>query len=135
MANEENLIPGVHALTVEEQSKGGVASGKSRRHKRDLQKTAAWLLSLPLQEGALDPVTSLESVTEKNIAVDEAMMLSLIQKVLNEGDTAAARYLFELSKPTQKNDAKEKKPQNNILQAIFDQSQEDIDTNDIPEIQ
>lgn len=31
MANEQNLIPGAHKLTVEEASRGGIASGKKRR--------------------------------------------------------------------------------------------------------
>ena len=31
MANERNLIPGGHKLTVEEASRGGIASGKKRR--------------------------------------------------------------------------------------------------------
>ena len=44
MANEQNLIPGAHPLTVEEQSKGGKASGKARRHKADLRKIAQQVL-------------------------------------------------------------------------------------------
>ena len=47
MANEENLIPFEERTESEQReirSKGGIASGKSRRHKRDLRKTAAWLL-------------------------------------------------------------------------------------------
>lgn len=36
MANEQNLIPQAHKLTVEEASKGGIASGEARRKKRTL---------------------------------------------------------------------------------------------------
>lgn len=38
MANEKNLIPGAHPLTVEEASKGGKRSGEVRREKADLRR-------------------------------------------------------------------------------------------------
>lgn len=38
MAGKDNLIPEAHKLTVDEQSRGGKASGKARREKRDLRK-------------------------------------------------------------------------------------------------
>lgn len=38
MANEKNLIPQAHVLTVEEQSAGGKASGEARRQKKTVQK-------------------------------------------------------------------------------------------------
>ena len=44
MANEQNLIPGAHPLTVEEASKGGKASGKARKRKADLRKIAQQVL-------------------------------------------------------------------------------------------
>lgn len=44
MANEQNLIPGAHPLTVEEASKGGKASGKTRRRKADLRRMAQEVL-------------------------------------------------------------------------------------------
>lgn len=44
MANEKNLIPQAHILTVEEASKGGQNSGKARREKNTIQKILAELL-------------------------------------------------------------------------------------------
>ena len=44
MANEKNLIPQAHTLTVEEQSKGGKASGQARREKKTIQKILTELL-------------------------------------------------------------------------------------------
>lgn len=38
MANEQNLRPGEYKLTLEEQKKGGIASGKARREKADLRR-------------------------------------------------------------------------------------------------
>lgn len=37
MAKEDNLIPQAHVLTVEEQSAGGIASGKARREKATMK--------------------------------------------------------------------------------------------------
>ena len=37
MANEQNLIPQAHILTVEEQSKGGKKSGEVRRERKTVQ--------------------------------------------------------------------------------------------------
>lgn len=47
MANEKNLIPGGYVLTVEEQSKGGRASGKSRRRKKTMKQLMEQLLDSP----------------------------------------------------------------------------------------
>ena len=44
MANENNLIPQAHILTVEEASKGGQNSVKARREKKTIQKILADLL-------------------------------------------------------------------------------------------
>lgn len=38
MANEQNLIPGVHKLTTEEQSLGGKKSGEAKRLKKAVKK-------------------------------------------------------------------------------------------------
>ena len=44
MANPENLKPAAHKLTVEEQSKGGKASGKARAEKADFKrKCQIWM--------------------------------------------------------------------------------------------
>lgn len=44
MANEQNLKPAAHPLTVEEASKGGKNSGKVRRQKADLRRIAQQVL-------------------------------------------------------------------------------------------
>lgn len=41
---EDNLKPAAHSLTVEEQSRGGIASGKARREKADFKrKCQIWM--------------------------------------------------------------------------------------------
>lgn len=44
MANEQNLIPQAHVLSVEEQSKGGKASGETRRKRKALRDSMNMLL-------------------------------------------------------------------------------------------
>ena len=46
MANEQNLIPGGHKLTLEEQSAGGKASGKARRERRQMREMLAEALQV-----------------------------------------------------------------------------------------
>lgn len=45
MANEQNLIPQAHALTVEEASRGGKASGEARRRKKMMREAFEELLA------------------------------------------------------------------------------------------
>lgn len=44
MANEQNLIPQAHELSVEEQSKGGKASGIVRKEKATFKNAIKWLM-------------------------------------------------------------------------------------------
>lgn len=61
MANEQNLIPGAHQLTVEEQSKGGKKSGEARRAKADLRKVIqTWLESQATTDKHGNPMTGAE---------------------------------------------------------------------------
>lgn len=50
MANEKNLIPQAHTLTVEEASRGGQNSGKARREKKTIQKILADLLDSEIKD-------------------------------------------------------------------------------------
>ena len=52
MANPNNLIPGAHTLTVEEQSRGGKASGEARRKRKTLREELLAMLEDPeIQKG------------------------------------------------------------------------------------
>ncbi|MBQ6554474.1 MAG: hypothetical protein IJR45_01025 [Firmicutes bacterium] len=101
MANEKNLIPEAHKLTVEEQSKGGKKSAQSRRQKADIkkavqamldgvykdkkqgiEKTGAEVLALKLFEVATDP---------KNKQCVAAV--KLIREIVGQNTTADDRKL------------------------------------------
>lgn len=48
--NNENLIPQAHTLTLEEQSKGGKASGEARRKKKSLRELAQTIANAELKD-------------------------------------------------------------------------------------
>lgn len=51
MANEENLRPGEYKLTLEEQKKGGIASGIARKEKATMKKALEMLLDEKSNKG------------------------------------------------------------------------------------
>ena len=99
MANEKNLIENSKRTPSELREitkKGGIESGKSRRRKKLLKDTVNMLLALPLKDGKLDKLTDLKTINDKNITVEEAMVLKQIQKAL-KGDLRAFESLVDLS--------------------------------------
>lgn len=66
--NEENLKPEAHKLTVEEQSKGGQASGKARRKKADMRDAVQAILDGEYKsDGA--KITGAEAMAKKLFAL------------------------------------------------------------------
>ena len=65
MANEQNLRPGEYKLTVEEQKKGGIASGQARREKRDLRKALEILLEREYKDKNGNTISGTEAITAK----------------------------------------------------------------------
>lgn len=94
MANEQNLVPQAHVLTVEEASKGGVASGAARRQKRTLREIAEAIGQMPVtspkmlammhEAGFKDPITN-----------DDAAFFGMMIKA-QKGDPAAMKLLAEM---------------------------------------
>jgi len=67
MANEQNLVRGdeAHKLTAEEASKGGKASGETRRRKRDLRLALEMLLEKDFVDKNGNVATGAEAITAK----------------------------------------------------------------------
>ena len=92
MANNENLIPQAHTLTVEEQTKGGVESGKSRREQKTLRKCLEVLLAAKTQDKK-----TLKVLEAAGVPVDEATMkysvtFGLVKAAIS-GDVKAFREI------------------------------------------
>ena len=79
MANEQNLIPQAHKLTVEEASKGGKKSAETRRERKTMRDALLMLLSEPLKGKDGQP-------TEKT--TQDAIIAGLVKRAI-AGDTRA----------------------------------------------
>ena len=83
MANEQNLIPGAHRLTVEEASKGGINSGKARREKGNLRALAQlWLETDVTKDKNGEPMTGgqfMLAVAAKEIAKGNSKFWELMR--------------------------------------------------------
>ena len=85
MANEQNLRPGEHKFTHEEQKKGAKASAEARRKKRDLRRAIEILLETDIKD---------EDGNVKSGA--EALAIAQFKKAL-KGDTRAFEVLRDTS--------------------------------------
>lgn len=65
MANEQNLIPQAHKLTVEEQSAGGKASGKARAERRDLRRALEILLEKDWEDKSGNKLSGTDAISLK----------------------------------------------------------------------
>lgn len=81
MANDSNLIPQAHELTVEEASRGGKASGKARREKKQLRECLEELLS-----------TSVSMADGRRVDGATAISMKLFQNALN-GDVKSFQVI------------------------------------------
>ena len=95
-------------------SKGGVNSGIARRRKKEVKRILEAFLELPLKKGKLydvDDVKSFMALKGKNITVNEAIQVTVIQKDL-KGDLSAINMINELmgEKPANKLEVKDTTP-------------------------
>lgn len=92
--------------------KGGVASGKARREKRDLQTMAKAILSMPIKPGDIEDIDFLQDVQKtdengkkvaKNLSVGQAALIQQAQKAI-KGDANALAFLRDTAgeKPVEK---------------------------------
>lgn len=111
MANEKNLIPQAHILTVEEQSKGGKESVESRRKKKLLKDCMIDLLELPVADRRKWNKLSKMGIDPKDIDNRSLLTVSLFMKAVECGDVAAFKEIRNLigeDKPTDGNGELEK---------------------------
>lgn len=67
MANEQNLRPNEYKLTVEEQKKGGIASGEARRRKRDIRLAMEALLEKQYKGKGGEMLSGAEAIAIKQM--------------------------------------------------------------------
>ena len=84
MANEKNLIPQAHILTVEEQSAGGKKSAQARREKKTIQKILADLLDSEIKDSPqFAKLASKMGVESDKSVKDIFTMVCLLNSVKN----------------------------------------------------
>lgn len=66
--------------------KGGIASGETKRRKKAMKETLEVLLSMPMKNGKYADIEQIQSFADlkgKNINVEQAMLIAMIQKALH----------------------------------------------------
>lgn len=86
--------------------KGGIASGEAKRRKKEAKAIIEVFLTMPLKRGKVANIEAIKNFMDikgKNITVDEAMHLQLVQKAL-KGDLNAISMILGLcgEKPAEK---------------------------------
>ena len=96
----ENLIP-MTELTEDEQRemarKGGVASGKARREKRDRKQIASELLDLTVQGAGIDKIKKFFNMQNVELTAYDTMFLSCMMKAMQKGDANALEKLLKIA--------------------------------------
>ena len=87
MANNQNLKPQAHVLTHEEQSKAGIASGKSRRRNKLIRDSLQRILNSGIKLPTIDP--------NKPIKMDKDI-LNLLEKLESIGVNTKELPLIDL---------------------------------------
>ena len=82
MANKNNLIPQAHKLTVEEQSKGGKKSVKSKKQKKYIKEMLEEIMILDLPECKLNEDMRKLGISEENMSIQMAMCVMLVKQAV-----------------------------------------------------
>lgn len=101
MANEQNLQPFTSEQNREEATKngrkGGIASGKARREKRDRKEMASELLDLVVSGAGIDKIKKFFNIKGKELTAYETMFLSCMMKAMQKGDANALEKLLKIA--------------------------------------
>ena len=94
--------------------KGGLTKGENYRRRRELKETLNVLLDMPVNDGKkndIDKIKAFANLKGKNITVDQAMMVCLVQKAL-KGDLNAIAMIRDTigEKPSEKVEVKDVTP-------------------------
>lgn len=99
MSYKNNLIPGAHKLTPEENSRGGINGAKTRRERKQVQDLARAILDMPLQNDMVidaEDLPSLNDIESSNVDVKTKIIATLAIKAL-KGNVKATETLLTLS--------------------------------------
>ena len=110
MANEQNLKLGgeAHKLTVEEQSAGGIASGKARKEKRLIKDSIEMVLGLEVKNEKMKDQLRKLGIQDEDMTNQLALVVAMVNKGL-KGDTQAFNSLRDTigQKPVERTEVTE----------------------------
>ena len=94
--------------------KGAEKANETRRKRKEMRETLDILLNMPLKKGKVysaEEIKSFADLKGKNITIDQAMMITLVQKAL-KGDLNAIGMVRDTvgEKPTDKMEIKDTTP-------------------------
>lgn len=94
--------------------KGGLAKREATRRRKEMKETLDILLNMPMKKGKVHSAEDIKSFADlkgKNITIDQAMMICLVQKAL-KGDLNAIAMIRDTigEKPSDKVEVKDVTP-------------------------
>lgn len=95
MANEKNLVPQAHKLTVEQQSMGGKKSAESKRKRKALKEQMELLLTLPLTDERAKKQFESMGIDADNMDNQMAMVVKTYAQAL-KGNINAVNTIREI---------------------------------------
>ena len=107
MANEKNLKPQAHKLSVEEQSRGGKASGEARRKKRQMKDILENLQSLPAPSKIVAMFKKNGLDVPEGLTMEEALGYSMLLHSI-KGDGRIMSLMFDVTGDKRSDQLKEK---------------------------
>ncbi len=102
--SKDNLIPFTKETAKEAGRKGGIASGKTRRRKRDMKQAMNMLLSTPVNKANREKLKALG--IDPDEADNQMLMLAVAMQKALRGDMRAIEYITELTTVNATNKAK-----------------------------
>lgn len=99
MANDgiENLIVPSSEEARKNGRKGGIASGKARREKKDRKQIASELLDLTVQGAGIEKIKKFFNMKNVELTAYDTMFLSCMMKAMQKGDANALEKLLKIS--------------------------------------
>lgn len=106
--------------------KGGIASGKARREKKEMKETILDIFEMGLTKGKIQEFKNYQDVGGKNITIKQAIILAQVKKAL-KGDTRSAEFLRDTAgmKPVDKTEVQADVNSNGKLDEIIKALNED----------
>lgn len=136
MPNEKNLIPFDERTESEARElgrKGGIASGVARRRKRRLKEAADLYLSLPVTDRRRAAKLERRKLDPEDIDNQMAMIAGLWEAACEGSAQAAAVLIKLLGEDTPGQDPAPE--ESSLLDALVQATEEDMDTDDLPEVE